>query len=55
MQVICPICKTSELFLAIQGSKKLLGCGHKIKFKKTRSQKDFDRKYVKTENGYELK
>ena len=33
----------------------MLGCGHTIKFKKTRSQKEMDRKYVATEFGLELK
>jgi hypothetical protein len=33
--------------------KKLLSCGHSPSFKKTKSQKDMDRKYVKTDYGLE--
>jgi hypothetical protein len=33
---------------------KLTSCGHKYKFKKTRSQKELDRKYIQTPNGLEL-
>jgi hypothetical protein len=32
---------------------KLTSCGHKYSFKKTRSQKDMDRKYIKTDYGLE--
>lgn len=31
--------------------KKITSCGHKYKFKKTKSQKDMDRKYIKTPDG----
>jgi hypothetical protein len=31
--------------------KKITSCGHKFRFKKTRSQKDMDRKYVSTPGG----
>jgi len=30
---------------------KLTSCGHKYKFKKTRSQKEMDRRYVRTPDG----
>lgn len=51
----CPICKV-EIFIIskTKDGESLASCGHKWSFKKTRSQKDFDRKYVKTANGYEL-
>jgi hypothetical protein len=50
----CPICK--EMMLVIGESpkgEKLTSCGHKYSFKKTRSQKEADRKYIKTEWGLE--
>jgi hypothetical protein len=34
--------------------KKIASCGHKFKFKKTKSQKDMDRKYIETPWGLEL-
>jgi hypothetical protein len=52
----CPICH--EIMFIIGSNKKgakLTSCGHKYSFKKTRSQKELDRKYVKTEFGLELK
>ena len=51
----CPICKQMMCIVgkAKDGSK-LTSCGHKFKFKKTRSQKELDRKYIKTEWGLEL-
>lgn len=51
----CPICQ--ELGITIgtdKKGKKILSCGHKIKFKKTRSEKDMDRKYISTPYGLEL-
>lgn len=33
---------------------KLTSCGHAFKFKKTKSQKEIDRKYVQTPWGLEL-
>jgi hypothetical protein len=32
---------------------KITSCSHRFRFKKTKSQKDMDRKYVKTAYGYE--
>ena len=51
----CPICQE---MVCIVGStakgEKLVSCGHKFKFKKTRSQKDMDKKYVRMPWGLEL-
>jgi hypothetical protein len=33
---------------------KITSCGHQFKFKKTKSQKDADRKYIVTPWGLEL-
>jgi hypothetical protein len=52
----CPIC--SQVMFIIGKTKrgeKLTSCGHKYKFKKTRSEKEMDRKYVQTPWGLELK
>jgi hypothetical protein len=52
----CPICKQA-MFITGKDNKgwSLTSCGCRFKFKKTRSQKELDRKYVKTEWGLELK
>ena len=34
--------------------KKIASCGHRFKFKRTKSQKDMDRKYIRTAYGLEL-
>jgi hypothetical protein len=34
-----------------EGKKKLTSCGHTFGFKKTRSQKEMDRKYIRTADG----
>lgn len=51
----CPICRK---MMCIIGStpkgEKLTSCGHKFKFKRTKSQKDMERKYVETPWGLEL-
>jgi hypothetical protein len=31
--------------------RKLTSCGHRYKFKKTRSEKEMDRKYIRTPDG----
>jgi hypothetical protein len=51
----CPICG-KMMFIVGQDKKgkKIASCGHTFKFKKTRSQKDIDRKYVQTPWGLEL-
>lgn len=50
----CPICHQVIIIIGNDGKKKLASCGHKWSFKKTRSQKEMDRKYKKTEYGLEL-
>lgn len=51
----CPICKEMGITIGSdKKGKKILSCGHKVKFKKTRSEKDMDRKYVSTPYGLEL-
>jgi hypothetical protein len=52
----CPICK--EMVFVMGKDKKnftMVSCGHKYRFKMSRSQKDLERKYIKTEFGLELK
>lgn len=51
----CPICR-QQMFITGTDAKgrKLTSCGHRFKFKKSRSQKEMDRKYVKTQWGMEL-
>lgn len=48
----CPICH-KKMFIIGKSAKgeKLTSCGHAFKFKKTRSQKEMDRKYVRTPDG----
>jgi hypothetical protein len=51
----CPICK--ELMITIgrdAKGKSLTSCGHAYSFKKTKSQKDMERKYIETLWGLEL-
>lgn len=51
----CPICKTQMFIIGTDKSgKKLTSCSHRFKFKKTKSEKKFDKKYIKTEWGLEL-
>lgn len=48
----CPICRTMMLVIGTDDKgRKLTSCGHRFKFKKTRSQKEMDRKYVRTPDG----
>lgn len=50
----CPICKEIMCIIGkTEKGEKLTSCGHKFKFKKTRSEKLSDRKYIKTEYGLE--
>jgi hypothetical protein len=50
----CPICKTMMTVIGrTDKGDKLTSCGHSFKFKKTRSQKVNDRKYIKTPWGLE--
>jgi hypothetical protein len=51
----CPICKTMMIVIGTNKKGKKIGsCGCAFHFKKTKSQKDMDRKYVQTEFGLEL-
>ncbi len=51
----CPICQKMGMVIGLtEKGKKLLSCGHSPSFKKTKSQKDMDRKYIRTEWGLEL-
>jgi hypothetical protein len=51
----CPICHLPVITVGQDNKgKKIFSCGHKASFKKTRSQKDMDRKYVMTPYGMEL-
>jgi len=51
----CPICKENMFVIGTdKKNRKLTSCGHRYKFKQTRSQKDMSRQYVKTEYGLEL-
>lgn len=48
----CPICREMMWVIGVtKKGEKLTSCGHKFKFKKTRSQKEMDRKYVRTPDG----
>ena len=48
----CPICH-QQMFITGKDDKgkKLTSCGHAYSFKKTRSQKEMDRRYIKTPDG----
>lgn len=52
-KILCPFCHDLQILIGQNGSKKLLACGHRFLFKKTKSQKDMARKYVRTEYGLE--
>ena len=48
----CPICRKDMIVIgSTHKGEKLTSCGHKYKFKKTRSQKEMDRRYVRTPDG----
>lgn len=48
----CPICKNIIFVIGVNNKGKKIGsCGCTWKFKKTKSAKDLDRKYVKTADG----
>lgn len=48
----CPICHTKMLIIGrTKKGEKLTSCGHAFKFKKTRSEKEMDRKYIRTPDG----
>jgi hypothetical protein len=51
----CPICKEQMVVIGkTDKGEKITSCGHKYHFKKTRSQKEMDRRYVVTPWGLEL-
>lgn len=51
----CPICQEMMYVTGEDNKKrKLTSCGHRYKFKKTRSQKEMGRKYIETPWGLEL-
>lgn len=51
----CPICREMMWVTGMtEKGEKLTSCGHKYKFKVTKSQKDMGRKYIQTEWGLEL-
>ena len=48
----CPICRNMMWVIGVDSKgKKITSCGHKFRFKKTKSQKDMDRKYIRTPDG----
>jgi hypothetical protein len=48
----CPICKNIIFVIGVNNKGKKIGsCGCTWKFKKTKSSKDLDRKYVRTADG----
>lgn len=49
--VICPFCLNLQIKIGTKKGKKLLACGHAFKFKKSRSEKELDRKYIRTLDG----
>lgn len=51
----CPICKEMMVVVGTSAKgEKITSCGHQYSFKKTRSQKESDRKYISTPWGLEL-
>ena len=51
----CPICKAMMCVVGItKKGEKMTSCGHKFKFKRTKSKKDMDKKYRETPWGLEL-
>lgn len=52
----CPICQKMMFVTGIDNKgKKITSCGHKFSFKKTKSQKMMDRRYVETPWGLEVR
>lgn len=51
----CPICRQMMVVIGkTNKNESLTSCGHSYSFKKTKSQKDMERKYIVTEWGLEL-
>ena len=52
----CPICREMMFVIGKTAKGKKIGsCGCRWHFKKTKSEKDMDRKYIQTDNGLEIK
>lgn len=49
--IMCPFCKSLQGFLGMKKKKKLLACGHSISFRTSRSEKEMNRKYIRTPDG----
>lgn len=50
----CPICHKMGIIIGTtKKGKKLLSCGCAVRFKRTKSQKEMDNQFVKTEYGLE--
>lgn len=50
----CPICHLMVDIIGVDNKgKKIASCGHVFKFRRTKSQKDMDRKYITTPYGLE--
>ena len=51
----CPICRKMSYIIGTDNKGKKIGsCGCSWRFKKTRSQKEMDRKFIKTAWGLEI-
>jgi hypothetical protein len=51
----CPICKKNMWVIGKdEKGNSVSSCGHSWSFKKSRSQKELERKYIRTEWGLEL-
>lgn len=51
----CPICNKIMFIVGKDSKGKKIGsCGHSFSFKKTKSAKEFDKKYIKTPWGLEI-
>lgn len=48
----CPICSQKMYIIGVsKKGKKITSCGHSFKFKKSRSEKEIDRNYIRTPDG----
>lgn len=51
----CPICGEMMCVIGVdKKGKKITSCGHRFSFKRSRSKKESERKYVRTPWGLEL-
>jgi len=52
----CPICQQPMTIIGLNNkNKKIASCGHVFSFRKTKSAKMLDRKYIQTPFGLELR